>query len=121
MQTLSTERFVIPNPGRNFFFLCVDQRHRQRKIFNKSLDLEKSLRERKKRMEDTHKPHRAPHSGTKADKKKAKKNGASVNRGNNPKAFTMSGSRKAEKIARRSTEAFIPPLIKGFVLTVWDV
>jgi hypothetical protein len=55
-------------------------------------------------MDDSHKPHRAPHSGNKADKKKAKKNGTASTKGNNPRAFTMSGSRKAAKIARRSTE-----------------
>ena len=55
-------------------------------------------------MEGSHKPHRTPHSGTKADKKKAKKNGVPSKKGNNPKAFTMSGSRRAANIARRSTE-----------------
>jgi len=55
-------------------------------------------------MEDSHKPHRAPHSGTKAAKKKAKNNGGAPKKGSNPKAFTMSGSRRAEKIARRAAE-----------------
>ena len=55
-------------------------------------------------MDDSHKPHRAPHAGNKADKKKATKNVGASNKGNNPRAFTMSGSRKAAKIARRSTE-----------------
>lgn len=66
-----------------------------------------------KNMEDSHKPHRAPHSGTKADKKRAKKNGTTSKKGNNPRAFTMSNSRRAEKIARRSTEVF-PMLVKAF-------
>jgi hypothetical protein len=77
----------------------------QRKIFGDQFlhsltKLENSLHA----MEESHKPHRAPHSGAKADKKKAKKNGVVSKKGNNPKAFTMSGSRRAEKIARRSTE-----------------
>lgn len=67
---------------------------------------------KKKGMEDTHKPHRAPHSGTKADKKKAKNDGGSVRKGSNPRAFTMSGSRKAEKVARRSAEVSVySPLV----------
>jgi hypothetical protein len=85
----------------------------QWKIFgdqNFSTKLDKSIL----RMEESHKPHRAPHSGAKADKKKAKKNGVLPNKGNNPKAFTMSSSRRAEKIARRSTE--VRPVC--FLLTV---
>jgi len=63
-------------------------------------------------MEDSHKPHRAPHSGAKADKKKAKKIGVPSKKGNNPRAFTMSGSRRAEKIARRSTEVYFHPFYR---------
>lgn len=55
-------------------------------------------------MDESHKPHRAPHSGAKAEKKKAKMKGASNKKGNNPKAFSMASGRKAAKIARRSTE-----------------
>jgi hypothetical protein len=63
-------------------------------------DLEKALNG----MNESHKPHRAPHSGAKAEKKKAKMNGAPNKKGNNPKAFSMASGRKAAKIARRSTE-----------------
>ena len=56
-------------------------------------------------MEDAHKPHRAPHAGAKAERKKAKKPGGQQQKnGNNPKAFITSGSRRAERTARRSTE-----------------
>jgi hypothetical protein len=58
-------------------------------------------------MDESHKPHRAPHSGAKAEKKKkAKMNGPPAKKGLNPKAHINASSRKAEKIARRSTEVF---------------
>jgi hypothetical protein len=87
------------NKKGNFFSLTIVQ-------FSKFFALRQSAEKARDegRMEDSHKPHRAPHSGNKADKKKAKKNGVPQKKGNNPKAFTMSGSRRAEKIARRSTE-----------------
>jgi len=60
-------------------------------------------------MEGAHKPHRAPHAGAKAEKKKAKKNGERAHKGKNPKAFIMSGSRRTEKQARRSAEVSSHP------------
>jgi hypothetical protein len=60
-------------------------------------------------MEEVHKPHRARHAGTKADKKKAKNNGEQQKKGSNPKAFIGSGGKRAERMARRSTEVgFLP-------------
>lgn len=56
------------------------------------------------KMEGAHKPHRAPHAGAKAERKKAMKNGETAQKGKNPKAFIMSGSRRLEKQARRSAE-----------------
>lgn len=64
------------------------------------------------RMESAHKPHRAPHAGAKAEKKKAKRNGDSGHKGKNPKAFTMSGKRSTEKQARRSAEVQSGPWSK---------
>jgi hypothetical protein len=56
-------------------------------------------------MEGAHKPHRVPHAGAKAEKKKKVKwNGDTGHKGKNPKAFTMSGKRSTEKQARRSAE-----------------
>jgi hypothetical protein len=55
-------------------------------------------------MEESHKPHRAPHAGAKAEKKKAKRDAQPAQKGRNPRAFIMSGSRRTEKAARRSTE-----------------
>ena len=69
-------------------------------------------------MEGAHKPHRAPHAGAKAEKKKAKRNGERADKGKNPRAFIMSGSRRTEKQARRSAEVSspAPPPKQGTIL-----
>jgi len=64
-------------------------------------------------MEEAHKPHRVPHAGAKAERKKAKKNGEQKKKASNPKAFITSGSRRAERTARRSTEVHFSPMLEG--------
>jgi len=84
--------------AKKFFRLPVDRSHpyqTSRKLAHPSF-----------KMDESHKPHRPPHSGTKADKKKAKKNGTSVKKGSNPKAFSMQSSRRAEKAARRTSQVY---------------